>query len=897
MAIPHGVAHATPLDTLLADLRADRAFMANVAAWRTLPAQEPVYAPIPATLSNAVRAGLARRSIPALYSHQAEALHHATAGRNLVVVTPTASGKTLCYNLPVFEALQSDPAARALYLFPTKALAQDQLAGLRAWVQDIPAALPEAQSVAVYDGDTPSSERGRIRSRARIVLSNPDMLHAGILPAHTQWADFLEGLRYVVIDEIHTYRGVFGSHVANVLRRLRRICAHYGSNPQFICTSATIANPRQLAETLLEEDVQPITQNGAPRGEKQVILYNPPIYDLELGLRRSAVLETQTLAARAVRSDVQSIVFGRSRLTTELLLTYLRESLQSSAEWSPALDVQRAVRGYRGGYMPTERRLIEAGLRSGEVRAVTATNALELGIDIGDLQAALLCGYPGSIASLWQQMGRAGRTRATSLAILVATGLPLDQYIIRHTDFIFERSPEHALVNADNLVLLVEHLRCAVAELPFGPGERFGRSEAAEAMLAVMAAEGEVQQTGGRTLWAGLGSPARSFGLRSGDNQPVAVQVEAGVPGNPGGVRIIGEVDAASAQSFVHAGAIYMHEGANYLVSTLDLANAIAHVRPVAVDYYTVVDRDVQLEVLRTQAERTATGAEVGHGDVRVRAQVTGYRRMKRFTHEMLGAFPLDYPPQLLETTGYWLTITPAAQRLLAEAGAWYDSVNDYGPNWQKQREAVRARDRYRCTQCGTPEVEGRQHDVHHLTPFRSFGYVAGINEHYLNANRLENLVLVCRTCHKRLEAGMRTRGALDGLGYALLSLAPLYLMCDREDIDAHIARADAPRDGAPRDGAPRDGAPRDGAGPESAPPNDLNAARITIYERTPAGLGFSERLYELHDELLGATRDLIRACPCANGCPSCVGPVLEGDAQLETKQITLALLDVLIAG
>jgi DEAD/DEAH box helicase domain-containing protein len=878
----------TPLDTLLTILRGDRSFMANVAAWRTLSAQEPIYTPIPSTLRADVQAGLARRAIPALYSHQAEALHHAEAGRNVVVVTPTASGKSLCYNLPVFEALQSDPAARALYLFPTKALAQDQLAGLRSWVQDLPAVLPNAQAVAVYDGDTPSSERGRIRSRARIVLSNPDMLHAGILPAHTQWADFFEGLRYVVVDEIHTYRGVFGSHVANVLRRLQRICAHYGSKPQFICTSATIANPRQLAETLIEQPVQPITRNGAPRGEKQVILYNPPVYDLELGLRRSAVLETQAIAAQAVRSDVQSIIFGRSRLTTELLLTYLRESLQRDAAWVPALDLQQAVRGYRGGYLPTERRAIEAGLRSGEVRAVTATNALELGIDIGDLQAALLCGYPGSIASLWQQIGRAGRTRATSLAILVATGMPLDQYIIRHPEFIFERSPEHALVNADNLVLLVEHLRCAVAELPFAPGERFGKSEAATEMLAVMAAEGEVQQVGGRTLWAGLGSPARSFGLRSSANEPVAIQVEAdttsgAASGAASGAsaRIIGEVDAERAQSTVHAGAIYMHEGANYRVSALDLENSIAHVRPVQVDYYTVVDRDVQLEVLRTVAERAATGAAVGHGDVRVQAQVTGYRRMKRFTHENLGTFPLEYPPQRLETTGYWLAVTPQTQRTLAEAGAWFDSVNDYGPNWQKQREAVRARDRYRCTQCGAlepnPAQGGRQHDVHHLTPFRTFGYVAGLNERYLDANRLENLALVCRTCHRRLEAGLRTRGALDGLGHALLALAPLYLMCDREDIDAHIARAE----------------PQHAQAAQPAP-DELSAARITIYERTPAGLGFSARLYELHDELLVATRDLISACPCTAGCPGCVGPVLESGAQLETKQITLALLDLL---
>ncbi len=463
---------------------------------------------------------------------------------------------------------------------------------------------------------------------------------------------------------------------------------------------------------------------------------------------------------------------------------------------------------------------------------------------------------------------RRAHARASSLAILVATGLPLDQYIVRHPEFIFERSPENALVNADNLVLLVDQLRCAVAELPFAPGERFGKSEAAAELMAVLAAEGEVQQAGGRTLWAGLGSPARSFSLRSGSNEPIVVQVEASAAS---GVRIIGEVDAESAQSFVHAGAIYLHEGATYEVRTLDIANAIAHVHPVAVDYYTAVDRDVTLEVLKTEAERSVAGAEVGHGDVRVRAQVMSYRRIKRFTHEVMGRFPLDYPPQLLETTGYWLTVTAAAQRTLAEAGAWFDSVNDYGPNWQKQREAVRGRDRYRCTQCGAPEPQGRQHDVHHLTPFRTFGYVAGLNERYLEANRLENLALVCRTCHKRLEASVRTRGALDGLGYALLSLAPLYLMCDRGDIDAHISRADA-LDLQAAEAAPA-------AETTTGAADALSAARITIYERTAAGLGFSARLFEIHDELLGAARDLIRACPCTGGCPSCVGPVLEGGA------------------
>ncbi len=858
------------LEDMLAAFRRDQQFMANVVAWRTLPAQEARLAPIPPFLHPALVQGLERRGIGALYTHQAEAAAHARAGQNVAVVTPTASGKTLAYHLPVLDALLADPQARALYLYPTKALTQDQLAALRAWQPDLPGALALPQSIAVYDGDTPSAERARVRRAARVLLSNPDMLHAGILPAHAPWADFFAGLRYVVIDELHTYRGVFGSHVANVLRRLRRICAAYGSRPQFLCTSATIANPQELAERLIEQPVEVVAQSGAPRGEKHVILYNPPMYDAEHGLRRSALLECQALAAQCVLDGVQTIVFGRTRLTTELLLTYLRDTVaRGAARAGASINPQQAVRGYRGGYLPAERRAIEAGLRSGAVRAVAATNALELGIDIGALQAALLCGYPGSIAAAWQQMGRAGRTREHALAILVATGLPIDQYLMRHPEFLFERSPEHALVNPDNLMLLVDQMRCAVAELPFAAGERYGGSPYTAEVLALLAEQGEVQWSAGpdagdaarRALYSGMGSPARALGLRSAGGDSVLIQVED----SGARAQIIGQVDPASAPSVVHEGAVYLHEGATYLVTRFDPQQQIAAVAPADVDFYTAVDRDVTLDLLATHATRTARGAAIGHGDVRVQSQVTGYRRIKRFTHETLGRYPLDYPPGILETSGYWIGILPETQEALAAAGAWYDSVNDYGPNWQEQRAAVRARDRFRCTQCGAPEPPDRQHDVHHLTPFRTFGYVPGRNEAYREANRLENLLLVCRTCHQRLERAVRTRGALDGLGYALLNLAPLYLMCDRGDLGLHVARADRAR-----------------AGPSEA--------GVTLYEQIPAGLGFSVRLYELHEELQRAARDLIAACPCTLGCPACVGPVLD-TTPLETKRLTLALL------
>lgn len=875
------------LDDLLAGLRHDEAFMANVAAWRTLPAQPAQSAETPAFLHPLLRAGLQRRGVEQLYTHQVQALELAEAGHNAVIVTPTASGKTLAYHLPVLQALLAEPAARALYLYPTKALAQDQLTTLRGWSDELAAGGALPAPVGLYDGDTPSAERGRIRSSARLLLTNPDMLHVGILPMHTQWAAFFGGLRFVVIDELHTYRGVFGSHVANVVRRLQRICAHYGAQPRFLCTSATIANPQELAEAITEQPFRVVAANGAPRGAKEVILYNPPLTDATHGVRRSAVLEAQETAARCVVHGVQSIVFGRTRLTAELLLSYLRDTVRDFNARVPQIfriDVEQGIRGYRGGYLAHERRAIEAGLRDGSVRAVTATNALELGIDIGRLQAAVLCGYPGSIAALWQQMGRAGRTTEGALAVLICSGLPLDQYLVQHPEYIFERSPERALVNPDTLLLLLDHVRCAAFELPFAVGERFGRSPFSDEVLALLVEQGDLHATPARLLWAGAGSPARAISLRSGGNDPVAIQAqrESGAP------LIIGSVDRLTAQSMVHPGAVYLHEGRTWLVDVLDMDESIAHVHPAAVDYYTAVDRDSNLEVLEVEQTHAAPGARVAHGAVRVSSQVTSYRRKRRFTHETLGVFPLQFAPQQLETTGYWFEVTAEAQQTLAAMGAWFDSVNDYGPNWEAQRQQVRARDGYRCRQCGAPEPAGRQHDVHHVTPFRTFGYVAGLNDFYRAANRLENLLLVCRGCHRRLEAAVRTRGALDGLAYALHNLAPLYLMCDVEDLGRHVTRAgEQPPGTAGTAGAA-------GAGAASAASAGADAG-LTLYENIPAGLGFSLRLYELHDRLLAAAHERIAACPCAQGCPACVGPVLEIESQLDTKRITLALLDVLM--
>ena len=780
---------------VLADLRRDTGFMSNVTAWETLPARPGCMAEIPAGLHPALTKALHSRGIRELYSHQDEAIERALQGENVAVVTPTASGKTLCYTLPVLNALLNDPNSTALYLFPTKALAHDQLAEVEEWI----AATGGGLQVAAYDGDTPSAQRGSIRRSARLIFTNPDMLHAAILPYHGNWERILSGLRYVVIDEMHGYRGVFGSHVANVLRRLRRLAAHYGSRPQFLLTSATIANPKQLAEMLTEQPVQVIDRSGAPQGEKHIILYAPPLYDPLHGLRRSSVLETQELATRFLRGGLQTIIFGRTRLTVELLLSYVRERLQAvdSGEWEQSRNTtRRSVRGYRGGYLPQERRQIEAGLRDGTVRGVVATNALELGIDIGELEAALVCGYPGTIAAAWQQWGRVGRTTEASVAVLVATASALDQYIVNHPHFLLRRSPEHAFANADNLALLMDQMRCAVFELPFGQGEPFGSSRFTAEVLELLVEEGSVRQFGNRLLWSGDGYPARQFGLRSLGGDPVVVQAGSSDAAElarhaprADSFTVIGEVDATSAPFQVHDGAVYLHEGRSYLVEHLDLEAKVAWVWPAAVDYYTDANTENEIEVLSVHGSRVSSGAHLGHGDLLVTSQVTQYRRVKRFTHENLGVLPLDYPPTKLDTAGYWLEVTAQAQLELMETGDWRDAPNDYGPEWQEQRARTRARDGYRCAECGAPERGSRQHDVHHRIPFRAFGYVPGLNRNDREANLLGNLVLLCRRCHQRLEVSVRARTGMDGVAYALGNLAPLHLMCDRRDIDVAVVR------------------------------------------------------------------------------------------------------------
>ena len=498
-----------------------------VTAVRRLPAADAVYAPFPDGVDQRLRSAFDARGVHQLYSHQAEACAHVAAGRHIVVTTPTASGKTLCYNLPVLDRILKQPSARALYLFPTKALAQDQMAELHELVGTIGDVGGEPIGVHTYDGDTPQDARRTIRARAHVVMSNPDMVHSGILPHHPRWAKLFENLQFVVIDELHAYRGVFGSHLANVLRRLQRICRHYGSNPQFICSSATIANPAELAERLTERPFALVDKNGAPRGEKCFVFVNPPVVNRELGIRRSYIAEARRVAGEFLRRNLQVIVFAQSRLTTEILTTYLKEDFEDRP------GMPERIRGYRGGYLPLRRREIEKGLRAGQVRGVISTNALELGIDIGALDVCVMAGYPGTIASTWQRAGRAGRRTGQSAAVMVSSSAPIDQFVVRHPSFFFDASPEHALVNPDNLHILVDHVKCAVFELPLTTEESYGGVDVQE-VLGVLQESGLVHLSGadggadrgdgsadpstgpaGQWHWTSESYPANAVSLRS----------------------------------------------------------------------------------------------------------------------------------------------------------------------------------------------------------------------------------------------------------------------------------------------------------------------------------------------------------------------------------------------
>jgi DEAD/DEAH box helicase domain-containing protein len=737
----------------LSGVHASKYYQGQIVHAETIPARDAKYAPVTPAPPPRLQRIIEKEGIKKLYTHQADAVERVRSGAHVVVVTGTASGKTLCYNLPVLERIIEDEDACALYLYPTKALAQDQLRTLNRH-KTIDTELP--LRTGTYDGDTPPSTRRKLKNEANVLLTNPDMLHSGILPNHGMWARFFARLRYIVIDEIHAYRGVFGSNVCHVLRRLNRICAHYGANPIYICCSATIRNPLQLAEKITGQSMVLVDNDGSPRGEKTFVFWNPPLLEQNVMERKSSNIEAARLLSDVVQGGNQAIAFVRARVVSEVITKYVKEILSREA---PSLA--GSVKAYRGGYLPEDRRQIERELFGGDLKAVVSTNALELGIDIGALECAILVGYPGSIASTWQQAGRAGRGSDASLAFLIPQDSPIDQYMVQHPDYFYGRTPESAVVDPHNPHIVLSHLRSAAFELPVGPGDWDGFGEYCGSILKILEEDGQVRRKKDKYYWCGGSYPAADVPLRNiGDD--VYTIIERGEEN-----RVIGTIDEASAYMQVHPGAIYLHNEETYFVHALDIDKKIAYVEKEDTDYYSQSITEVKIKIEEKELEKKWLESQVYWGDLSVTSVTFMFKKIKFGSRDSLGFGALDLPATTLLTTGMWLL----------------------------------------------PHEE-------------AYVYVR--------------------------KSGRIPREGLLGISNVIKEVIPIFAMCDTMDIGATVDSSAA------------------------------NAPGVYVYDRYPGGLGFALKSYELLQEIMEASLDLIDQCPCDGGCPSCVGSPLPPFSQLD---------------
>jgi len=737
-----------------------------------IPEREARYGELKSPLHPKVAKLLKDSGIERLYTHQVQAIDAIRSGEDVAIVTSTASGKTLCYNVPVLERLVADPDTKALYLFPTKALAQDQLRGLMRYLELDPS-LPLVPGT--YDGDTPPNARRKLRDEGNVILTNPDMLHQGILPRHPSWGQFFRNLAYVVIDEMHTYRGVFGSNVGCVIRRLSRICQHYGGRPQFVCCSATIANPAELAEKLTDRPVTLVDDDGAPRGPKKFVFWNPPFIDATRTERRSSSFEAEQLLTKLIQDRVQTITFVRARVVAELIYRFTQERLQKI---SPSLA--NSIKPYRGGYLPEERREIEKRLFSGELLGVTSTNALELGIDIGSLDAAILTGYPGTVASTWQQAGRAGRGRDESLVILIGQSTPIDQYLMNHPEYFFERPTENAVIDPLNPYVLAKHVRCAAFELPITVNdlERFG--EWMPAILEIFEERREITRRGNQWFWTTSGYPSNDVKLRSVSDNTYTIIDTTELPVGYDKAhedlsknRVIGTMDELSAFEQIHPEAIYLHDGETYFVSDLQIDKKVAYVEKADVDYFTQSISETRVKIESEEEKRKLNEANAVFGDVTVTSLVFMFKKIKFHSRDSIGFGKINLPPQVMDTAALWL-IPPLSDLNLVR-------------KW------------------GRDPSEG-----------------------------------------------------LYGIGNVITEVVPLFAMCDPRDIGAVV---DSMNTGSPT---------------------------LFVYDRYPGGIGFAEKTYRVLEDVLEACLQLVLACECEDGCPSCVGapvpPFVQNDPDLSPR-------------
>ncbi len=761
--------------------------------------------------------------IDQLYRHQYQAVEEIFKGHHVVISTGTASGKSLCYTIPMIQSCIESDAACTLMLFPTKALCHDQKTQLCDYLSLLEQLSGKSPDLGVYDGDTVRDERKRIRQNAQIVLSNPDMFHIGILPNHTEWSRFFTHLKYVVIDEVHIYRGVFGSHFANLIRRLKRICHFYGSYPQFILCSATLSHVDLFAQQLIEAPVKMIDQDYSQRGKKHFLIYNPPFVNQELGIRRSYLQESVRILRYLREFDLQILLFARSRRVVEMIFSNLDQRDDDIDD----------VRTYRSGYLASTRRSTELEMKKGNIRTVIATNALELGIDIGGVDIVILCGYPGSIAATRQQSGRAGRRNNTALSILVCSSEPLEQYIVKHPQYIFEQSPEQALIEADNPYILLSHLSSAIYELPFKKDEGFGSLKQSQLnyFLELLQRMNKCRLSRDAYYWISEHYPAEEISLRIADPSQFALLAEG---------KIIGKLDKDSALWMTHPGAVYLQEGCIYLVEELDLEKGLVHLKENDPGYYTEHMSKVDIELIELEKQEDISNYRKYFGKIKVIKTVTGFRKIHWTSHEILDYGKLDLPSTVLMTKAYWFSISPEIVQTLKDLDIWFEESNQYGKDWENIRSKVLQRDLFCCQSCGVSEPQ--RLEVHHKIPFK-------MHQNKTVANDLSNLVTLCVSCHKEAESMIKIQSALGGLSYALHHLAPLQLMCERNDLGIHKEACGIYADQKPC---------------------------VLIYDSVPGGIGLSEKLYSEHTDLIERGKQCVDQCLCTEGCPSCSGAVSE---------------------
>lgn len=806
---------------------------------------------IPSFIHPELKMTLQDHGISSLYSHQNKAVHLIQESKNVILTTGPASGKSLTYLLPILNALCEKENSNALLLYPTKALAYDQHKHFKDLIDDSQNNHQWKKSIgkkiSVYDGDTPKELRSSIRKLSQVILTNPDMLHIGILPNHFLWESFFENLKFIILDESHIYHGIFGSHVANVIRRLKRVLSIYHQKPIYICTSATIGNPIEFTEKLVEEDFELIEKDGSPHGKKEIIFYNPPVINEELGIRKSSSQETIKIVKEIVENNIQTLVFQRSRKEVEKSLINLKEQLGLRKDFISA--------SYRSGYLANDRRKLEEDFRTGKLSALFTTNALELGVDIGGLRCVILSGYPGSISSTLQQIGRAGRKQSDALAILIASISPIDQYIIKRPEYLLVNNPEKALINPNNPNILLEHLKIALKELSIVEGESFGnlKWEQIYPFITQLLDIGLARKNGNKYSFCGDSNFSNEISLRNmGGNTMKLINTTD----NP--QRIIGEIDYASSLWMVHPNAIYLHLGEQYFVKNADYETNEVLLEESKVDYYTEPKIEKTYEIIDQVSSKSINHLEIYFGNIKVTQSVVGYKEILWESNQKLSEGKLELPKIILDTEAFWFTIPDSIKNEIVDEKLILNQKNDYGPEWKKYKDLIRKRDNYTCQHCGINE-DNIAHHVHHKKPIKLFDSI-------VEANNPSNLITLCPKCHRLAEIQVRVRSGMAGLSYLLKTLSPIFILCGPEDIDVILDSK-----------------------------NEITGYENTIltFDNISFGLGLSMEIYNNFNMILPEMVKHVKECGCHHGCPSCVGPI--SDEGYGGKEETIRLLELFL--